>query len=66
MKQVPYRREHWSHLHVSVLTSFIKFNKALTKFKEALTKPYHGLDLSHAVYPALLLEAAAQLHTKDI
>ena len=32
-----------AELHVSVLTSFIKFNKALTKFNEALTKPYHGL-----------------------
>ena len=33
-------------LHVRVLTSFIKcnkFNKALTNFNEALTKPYHGL-----------------------
>ena len=36
-------------LHVSVLTSFIKstsfikFNKALTKLNEALTKQYHGL-----------------------
>ena len=32
-----------AELHVSVLTSFIEFNKALTKFNEALTKPYHGL-----------------------
>ena len=35
-------------LHVRVLTSLIKLiklliNKALTKFNEALTKPYHGL-----------------------
>ena len=32
-----------AELHVRVLTSFIKFNKALTKFNEALTIPYHGL-----------------------
>ena len=31
------------HHDVRVLTSFIKFNKALTKFSEALTIPYHGL-----------------------
>ena len=32
-----------AELHVSVLTSFIKFDKALTKFNEALAKPYHSL-----------------------
>ena len=32
-----------AELHVLVLTSFIEFNKALTKFNEALTKPYPGL-----------------------
>ena len=32
-----------AELHVSVQTSFIKFNKALTKFNEASTKRYHGL-----------------------
>ena len=32
-----------AELHVRVLTSFINFLKALTKFNEALTKPYHGL-----------------------
>ena len=30
------------NLHLSVLTSFIKIDKALTKFNEALTKSYHG------------------------
>ena len=32
-----------AELHVRVLTSFIKFDNALTNFNEALTKPYHGL-----------------------
>ena len=34
-----------AELHVSALTSFIKFNnlKALTKGNEALSKPFHGL-----------------------
>ena len=32
-----------AELHVRVLTSFIKFNKALTKIIKALPKPYHGL-----------------------
>ena len=30
-------------LHVFVLGSFTKFNKAPTKFNEALTKPCHSL-----------------------
>ena len=30
-------------VHASALTSFVKVDKALTKFKEALTKPQHGL-----------------------
>ena len=32
-----------AELHVSILTSSFKIDKALTKFNKALTKPYHGL-----------------------
>ena len=32
-----------AELHVFVLRNFIQFNRAPTKFNEALTKPYHGL-----------------------
>ena len=32
-----------AELHISILTSFIRLNKALTKFNEASTKPCHGL-----------------------
>ena len=31
------------NLLVRVLTSFVEFHRALTKFNEALIKPYHGL-----------------------
>ena len=34
-----------AELHVSVLTSFVK---ALTKFNETLTKPYHGFDRNYS------------------
>ena len=30
-------------LHVYALRSFVRFNKAPTKFNEDLTKPFHGL-----------------------
>ena len=32
-----------AELHVCVLRSIIKFDKAPTKFNEALTEPYHDL-----------------------
>ena len=34
-----------AELHVSVLTSFFKFNKALIKFNEALTKLYSLIEI---------------------
>ena len=46
-----------AELHVFVLRSFINFNKAPTKFNEALAKPYHRLK-------EVLLEIDFRYHSK--
>ena len=51
-----YFKLYRAKLHVFVPRSFIKFDKAPTKFYEARTKPYHGLIwLNHKPYHGLIV-----------